>query len=311
MKTATPETHAPTKRTLTLISHLAPLEQEAYLRIPASIDSVANETFDATDTEARLFGLLAPKVEVPLWTVSVEETDFDTTRTRKVKLTGAEEIELFLRYNYARYRLGKLIVAQEKRKSLPRARQMLIWHERVLEGRSQLASANLALVVAMAKRTRIPHVDFPELVSEGNMALLRSIEKFDVARGFKFSTYGCRAILKSFNRLATKTGRYRQYFPTEYDPEMERSDYDEMKHEFQRRDSVESLQEILTQNRANLTETEQAVVLKRFAIGHGGKGATLAEVGRLVGLTNERVRQIQNHALGKLRHVLDDQYLVA
>ena len=169
----------------------------------------------------------------------------------------------------------------------------------------------MALVVAMAKRTRIPNVEFPELVSEGNMALLRSVDKFDVSRGFKFSTYACRAILKSFNRLATNTSRYHQHFPTEFDPELEQSDYDVEKHQMQRDDSVEALREILARNKAELSDVERTVVMERFAIGTGGKGRTLSEVGRVVGLTNERVRQIQNSALAKIRAVLDEEFLVA
>ncbi|HHH75851.1 MAG TPA: sigma-70 family RNA polymerase sigma factor [Phycisphaerae bacterium] len=145
-------------------------------------------------------------------------------------------------------------------------------------------------------------IEFLELVSEGNMALLRSVEKFDISRGFKLSTYACRAILKSFNRLASKMGRYRSRFPTEFDPDLERSDYDVMKHQYERDDSVESLRDILSRNRANLNDVERTVVMERFAIGSDSpKGQTLSQVGKIVGLTNERVRQIQNHALGKIR----------
>jgi RNA polymerase sigma factor (sigma-70 family) len=169
----------------------------------------------------------------------------------------------------------------------------------------------MALVLAMAKRTRIPNVEFSELVSEGNMALLRSVEKFDVSRGYKFSTYACRAILKGFNRLATKTGRYRQHFPTEFDPDLERSDYDVMKHDIQRKDSIDSLRDILATNRALLSEVERTIIMERFAIVSRGKGRTLAEVGKMVGLTNERVRQIQNSALGKIRAILDEEFLAA
>ena len=143
------------------------------------------------------------------------------------------------------------------------------------------------------------------------MALLRSVEKFDVSRGFKFSTYACRAILKSFNRLATKTGTYRRRFPREYDPELERSDWDVRKHEIQRDDSIDAVREILARNQARLSDVERTVVMERFAIMTRGKGKTLAEVGEIVGLTNERVRQIQNIALAKIREALDEGYLVA
>ncbi len=229
----------------------------------------------------------------------------------KTTLSAADEVKLFLRYNYARYRLGLLAHAQQRRFSKARAKNMETWYRRAQEARTMIVEANMALVLAMAKRSWVPNVEFSDLVSEGNMALLRSVEKFDVSRGFKFSTYACRAILKSFNRLATKTGRYRQHFPTEYNPELERSDYDVKKHETQREDSIESLREILAANQANLTQVEQTIVTERFALISRGKARTLNEVGKMVGLTNERVRQIQNLALEKIRTALDDGYLAA
>ena len=76
---------------------------------------------------------------------------------------------------------------------------MLRWYRTAKGYREQIAETNLALVLAMAKRTRMSEVDFADLVSEGNMALLRSVDKFDCRRGFKFSTYACRAILKAFS----------------------------------------------------------------------------------------------------------------
>jgi len=273
-------------------------------------DYVSHPSFNSSTAEQKLFGGQAEAIEVPHWTHFPEvPEDIQSMRTARTTLSPKDEAKLFLRYNYARYRLSRLAEAQQRRHSARRARQMRLWHKRAMRARSDLVRANMALVLAMAKRTRIPNVEFSELVSEGNMALLRSVEKFDVSRGFKFSTYACRAILKSFNRLATKTGRYRQHFPTEFDPEMERSDYDVMKHDIQREDSIDALREILANNRANLSETERVIVMERFALASRGKGMTLAEVGRMVGLTNERVRQIQNMALAKIKAVLDEQFL--
>ncbi|MHC4295116.1 MAG: sigma factor-like helix-turn-helix DNA-binding protein, partial [Planctomycetota bacterium] len=110
---------------------------------------------------------------------------------------------------------------------------------------------------------------------------------------------------------ATKTGRYRQHFPTEYDPELECSDFYIRRHETQREDSVEALRDIIARNRANLTGVEQTIVIERFALASRGRKRTLAEVGAMVGLTNERVRQIQNLALHKIRAALDDEFLAA
>jgi len=291
---------------------LTEAERRTYARIPVSVDFVPHECFSAVDTEAKLFGSEAERIRIPVWTSFPEAADdISASSGRRARLNAAEEVALFLRYNYARYRLGKLVEGQLRRATVARGREMIAWYERAMKARADLVRANLALVLAMAKRTKIPNVEFGEVVSEGNMALLRSVEKFDVSRGFKFSTYACRAILKSFNRLATKTGRYRQRFPTEYDPELERSDWDVNRTEIQRRDSVEAVREILSENRAQLSDVERTIVMERFAITTEAKRKTLAQVGKMVGLTNERVRQIQNQALNKIRAALVADYAAA
>jgi len=287
-------------------------ERRLYEEIPAAVDHVPDPSFDSPGVEEELFGDSAPVIHVRAWAHFAEvPEEVEPRQRRSAALKSSEEAVLFLRYNYARRHLGELAVLQNHRFSVRRAKEMVLWFRRAKKVESDLVGANMALVLAMAKRTRIPNVDFTELISEGSLALLRSVEKFDVSRGYKFSTYACRSILKSFNRLATKTGRYRQRFPTEYDPSMERSDYDERKHEIHLQHSIESLREILAENRAKLTDVEQTIINERFAVASGGPRRTLAEVGRLVGLTNERVRQLQNNALGKLRAVLNADYLVA
>ena len=286
-------------------------QRRVYERIPEKIDYVDNEAFDAPEAEEKFFGPGAA-VYVAAWTHFPEVPDDNVVaKSRRRALSREDEARLFLRYNYARRRLRGLTGPQKRRPTARRAVEMVQWFTGVMKCRADLVRANLALVLAMARRTRIPNVEFGEIVSEGNMALLRSIEKFDVSRGFKFSTYGCRAILKSFNRLASKTGRYRERFPVEFDPSMEQSDYDEKKHQMQRDDSVEALREILDQNRADLSDVERRIVQERFALGGRSKRRTLAEVGKLVGLTNERVRQLQISALAKIRTALNEEYLAA
>jgi len=313
MKTATAVMECPERETeIGYLHGLTELELLRYEEIPSTVDFVHHSSFASPAIEDRLFGEGAMRIDVPAWTdfPEVPEEAWSVGAGRPA-LRREEEVFLFLRYNYARYRLCGLLAAQRRRASALRARQMVLWHQRATDARANLVRANMALVLAMAKRTRIPNVEFAELISEGNMALLRSVEKFDVSRGFKFSTYACRAILKAFNRLATKTGRYRAHFPAEFDPDLERSDYDVQRHRMQREDSVDFLRDILSSNRAGLTEVEQTVVMERFGIGACERRMTLAEVGRRVGLTNERVRQIQNLALRKIRLVLDEECLAA
>jgi RNA polymerase primary sigma factor len=230
---------------------------------------------------------------------------------RSSHLTTAQEKQVFLRYNFARMRAQTAVNKFRARPGAQAARDVALWYGRVRDTREVIARANLALVLAMAKRTRMCDSDFGELVSEGNMALLRAVEKFDIGRGFKFSTYACRAMLKAFSRITMKSRRYREVFATEFDPAMETSNYQELRRADVEKDVVEELQRIIGENRAQLSDVEQKVIQTRFAINGGRNSAamTLEEVGRVIGVTKERVRQIQNHALEKLRATIETEVL--
>ncbi|MBS3735458.1 MAG: sigma-70 family RNA polymerase sigma factor [Phycisphaerae bacterium] len=287
---------------------LTPHQHECFDDIPEKIDPVWHDSFEDASAKGRYFGSDARKIDTPQWTLFPEvPDDADGGRSKRAALAKSDEAELFLRYNYARWRLARLAERQQRRPSKFRARAMLAWHDRARAVRSELVSANMGLVVAMAKRTRIPNVTFADLISEGYMALLRAIDNFDVARGFKFSTYACRAILKGFNRLATKVGRYVTRFGTSYDPELEPSDYDAQRHERQRDLAVSDVREVLTKNTAHLDRVERQVVIERFGLDGRDKPRTLAQVGKAVGLSNERVRQVQKRALAKMRGVLAER----
>ena len=281
-------------------------QQECYKRIPEKINPVWDPSFADPGVRTRLFGAKAKAVKVPSWQLFPETPDAVVKVPRRKALSTDDEKQLFLRYNYARYRLNALAEEQRKRTTKTRAVEMLDWHERVQTVRDELVDANMSLVLAMAKRTKISSVDFPDLVSEGSMALLRAIDRFDVSRGFKFSTYACRAILKGFSRMAGKTGRYVSRFGVSYDPELEQSDYDVHKHDIQRADAVSDLLDVISTNRAELGEVERTIVIERFGLS-GEKPKTLAQVGKIVGLSNERVRQVQKTALAKIRQALTEQ----
>ncbi len=283
---------------------------------------VKNPSFSRSNAQRKLFDN-APDIARPdtSWYHPVMETfGDDSTRSSrlggKVLLTGDEECVLFLQYNYCRYRVCKL---REKIGNGPvdgeLAMQLLMWHHRAEALRDQIAQTNLALVLAMAKRMKLSNIDFGDMISEGNMALLRAIDKFDVARGFKFSTYACRAILKSFSRAGIKHTRYRTMFPTDFNPEMERSDFAEIRRQEIEGNCADEVRHIFRNNSADLTDIEQEVIEHRFAIDHKGKKQvdsrtlTLEQVGRIIGVTKERVRQIQNKALAKIRQSLEIDYL--
>ena len=284
-------------------------------------DFIDSEAFYEDSAEEKIYDR-ATDIQKPdtTWYHPVMD-DLSATRTRTVKsaqqviLTGAEEKVLFHQFNYARYRVWKLqqeVKESPSRKPSPeQAEDILHWHCKADRIREQIAETNLALVLAMAKRTRMSEVDFADLVSEGNMALLRAVDKFDAGRGYKFSTYACRAILKAFSRQGMKLSKYRQRFPTDFDPKLEKSNYLETKRATFEKDAAEEVREIVLNNRADLTDVERTVIEHRFGLESdtGEKPMTLEQVGQIIGVTKERVRQIQNKAMEKIRLELEAKFL--
>lgn len=283
------------------------------------VEYIDHPNFANPKIAQELFGTACSDSSIRAWCNSAHvKVPIDQSPLSSGTLSGTQEQRLFMRMNYARYRIAKILAAHAKRRlTLRTIQELLWWQNRVVTTRCEIVQANVPLVLAMAKRTRMGNIDYAELISEGNMALLRSVDKFDCGRGFKFSTYACRAILKSFSRVAMRASRYRGRFPTEFDPSLERSDYAETQREGVEIDCVDELRGILSRNTADLNEVEVKVIQARFALAQAaGEVAveapkTLEQVGLMIGVTKERVRQIQNRALAKLRHKLLDDFLAA
>jgi RNA polymerase primary sigma factor len=253
-----------------------------------------------------------PELPMTSWYQPTRDEVLDVNVTGAPQLmSAAEERLMFQRFNYSKLRLSRLqrkIRQDGLTKDL--AEEFLEWHRRFEHFREYLTRTNLALVLAMAKRTRLGDVDFAEIVSEGNMALIRAVDKFSVDRGFKFSTYACRAILKAFSRTAQKHSKQRTRFPVEFDPDMEKSDWVDKKRDVVEEDCIDELKQIVNRNLAELSDTEQTVLRRRFNWEQQEESPlTLEEVGKIIGVTKERVRQIQNKALAKIRKLMEEGVL--
>jgi RNA polymerase sigma factor (sigma-70 family) len=253
-----------------------------------------------------------PSLPMTSWYQPTRDEAVDDTMAAAPQLmTAKEERIMFLRFNFSKLKLTR-IQKRIKRDGLTRERaeEFLEWHRRFEHFREYLVRTNLALVLAMAKRTRLGDVDFAEVVSEGNMALIRAVDKFNVDRGFKFSTYACRAILKAFSRTALKSSRHKMRFPVEFEPDMEKSDWTDRRRDAVEEDCIDELKAIVDRNLADLSDTEQTVIRRRFNWQQEEESPlTLEEVGQIIGVTKERVRQIQNKALAKIRLVMEDGVL--
>ncbi|HMO26293.1 MAG TPA: sigma-70 family RNA polymerase sigma factor [Tepidisphaeraceae bacterium] len=287
------------------------LREQVNVILEGKLDYMDSPTFRRKHVEQELFSGYVADLPMVAWYQPTRDEEIEPSASTPTLMSADEERTMFLRFNYAKRRVH-LAAARANKTGLTRALadEIVQWNAKVEQLREYLVRTNLALVLAMAKRTRLGDVDFAEVVSEGNMALLRAIEKFNVERGFKFSTYACRAILKAFSRTAQKHTRHRTRFPVEFEPDLEKSDWIDTKRNAVQDDLTDELRQIVDRNLADLSDTEQTVIRQRFNWQQTEDAPlTLEEVGRIIGVTKERVRQIQNKALAKIKRRMEEGYL--
>jgi RNA polymerase primary sigma factor len=224
-------------------------------------------------------------------------------------LSAEQEHELFHRFNYCRYRAFCLLRRCGGPLGERAARALLRWNQLADEIRTLIIRANTSLVWAMATRSRVRGLDSAELVSEGNLALLQCVDRFDCSRGCKFSTYACRAILASFSRARCRWTRDHARCHIAHDQAVRATDCQAGRLERGEPEEVDELRNVLSENTAGLSAAERRVLEARFSLSaSGGPGPTrlcsLRAVGVMLGVSGERVRQVQEQAIDKLRAVL-------
>ena len=230
-------------------------------------------------------------------------------RDGKLTLTIEQEQALFLRYNYARFRAARAQRFIGRFGPTPRlSRELRRWHRLSIRLRNLAVRFNLRLVLSVIGRMRRQHVEIVDLISEGNVALMRAVENYDHSRGLRFSTYAWKAITNSLRRCHATDGRRRQRFGTPFEDRLETGSPSAQSHERHEVGCCDEVGRILSENRAGLTGLEDTVIRYRFGFA-GGDGMTLDQVSQVVGRTRERVRQVQLSAMAKIRRCLDDLYL--
>lgn len=174
------------------------------------------------------------------------------------------------------------------------------WERRWRLLRNIIVERNMGLVWCMVGQFGSANVDREEQGSAAMMTLLKAVDAFNPWLGFRFSTYACNAIRRALILLSRTANRNRGLFPVEYDELFERPESGDGELELY----VDRVHQVLHDNLGELSDREASIVAWRFPM-DGSPGMTLGEIGDVLGLSKERVRQIQKSALGKLRTVLE------
>lgn len=275
---------------------------EAMMLLP--LDFVANEQFDSvtTKSEAEIMADLPeaiipprkvrPPSGLPTYLASLYDVQL---------LTREQEYHLFRQMNYLKFKAAKL------RGELEVAEPVVVLmdeidrlYHRAVEVKNRIVQANLRLVVSIAKRHMKSSDDFFGLISDGNMSLFRAVERFDYSRGNKFSTYASWAIMKNFARSIPDEFKYKDRFRTageEVFMAHEDTRVDHFAEELAQKTREKQINRILNR----LDQREQQIIIRRFGLDHSHEPLTLKEVGAELGVTKERIRQLEARALSKLR----------
>ena len=214
-------------------------------------------------------------------------------------LTREQEVHLFRKMNFLKYQAARLREAIDPSRALPadldRVEELLREAGAI---RNRIIRSNLGLVAYIVKKTTGPCQDFFDLVSEGNLALIRASERFDFGRGNRFSTYATWAISNDFARRVPRDRSRRLRFATGREELLEAlADHRDRG----RADATDhgSSREIIPKVLRCLDDREQTIIARRFGL--AGDKQTLVQIGRELGISKERVRQIESRALGRLR----------
>lgn len=176
------------------------------------------------------------------------------------------------------------------------------WSRRWRDIRECIVKKNLGLVHTMLGRIRSCDEDEDDRLSEAMYGLARAVERFDPWKGYRFSTYACNAISRSLLRHGNRHRQYRALFPVQHEARLERPSQSP---DSQAALYAERLSRAMSENLAKLTELEATIIAERFPRNRENR-LTLQRIADGLGLCKERVRQIQDVALRKLRVMLED-----
>ena len=198
-------------------------------------------------------------------------------------LTREQEFHLFRKMNYLKYKASQLFARLDPEKPDGRLFDRIEHlYQQSIAVKNDIILANLRLVVAIARRYAGRAEPLFEVISDGNMALIRAVEKFDCARGFKFSTYATWAIVRTFAQTIPMEYRYHSRFLTGADDAFHTL-WDERIDPQAAATAHTQRQEQIARILQHLDDRERQIIRCRYGLGPGSEPMHLLEVGRAFG----------------------------
>jgi RNA polymerase sigma factor (sigma-70 family) len=251
---------------------------------------------DAVEYEAHRQKMRAPK-DAPPELASLYEVPL---------LDKEQEQHLFRQMNFFKHKAAKLRSRLDPtRARIHQLKQIENLQVRANAVKDQLINCNMRLVVSIAKRHASQTDNFFELLSDGNMSLIRAVEKFDFSRGNKFSTYATWAIMKNYARSIPEEKRRRERYVTGHEELFEIS-ADTRSDEQECLAAAEQNSHRVNRLLESLDDRERQIIRMRAGLDNS-EGMTLEEIGQQLGITKERVRQLNVRIMNKLRTIARDQ----
>lgn len=222
-------------------------------------DAAAEFAAEMPEAETQVKRARAPK-DLPPYLASLYEVPL---------LTKVQEQHLFRKMNFLKWQARQVrdrVALDPSRARSADLDAIERLQEEALMVKNQIIRANLRLVVSIAKRHVLGSANFFELISDGNMSLMRAVEKFDYSRGNKFSTYASWAIVKNFARSIPEENSHRDRFVTGHE-EMFESAADNRTDEQELETAQKNLRQTVQSLLGQLDPRERLIIESRFGLG--------------------------------------------
>ncbi len=285
-------------------SRLVRIRTESLLA--TEIDFIPNSDFNSADTELEIMSESLPDdyAQTDDSLAFNHNDNLPSNLSRYCEsdvLTVEDERKLFRRMNYFKFKANslrsQLDPASPDEDKLHKIEHYL---SEALQCRSYIIRCNMRLVVSIVKKCVTPSVSFDELLSDGIWSLIKAADKFDFSRGFRFSTYAYHAISNfAYRRISDQRKANTRFMSATHTSALEEAGED-LKPELGEKIWGE-ISQLLSKTMKELDEREQLIIYGRFALGDQLKVRTFQSLADELGISKERVRQLEKRAVSKLR----------